>query len=127
LGEHLETVAADGLSDLAEILIRQERKAEANTYLLKAVELAEKRRARRIAERATLQRASLMVNDDPAAAIATATKPLEFFRANRYRRYEIVALSILSRAHERLGEFDAARAGAEEALRTAVAIKDDAQ
>src|SRR5690606_3162385 len=52
---------------------------------------------------------------------------LEYFRSNRYRRYELTALSILARAHDNLGELDEAETLAEQALGMAEDIKDQGQ
>jgi tetratricopeptide (TPR) repeat protein/predicted Ser/Thr protein kinase len=128
LREHLETVAADGLVDLATVLFLQRKMSEADAQLVRAIELGEKRRAQRVVARATLQRAAIMAdNDRPAEALATADGPLRYFQANRYRRYEVTALSVMARAHEALGQYAEARALAEQALRTSTEIKDEAQ
>ena len=128
LRAELESVAAEGLGDLATVLLQRGRTAEADAHLARAIELAERRRARRIVERARLQRAYIMiVSGEATAGIAAAQEPLEYFRANRYRRYELTALSILSRAHDALGQYPEARTLAEEALRKADEIKDEGQ
>lgn len=128
LREGLETVAADGLVDLGNTLFLQKKRTEADAHFQRAIQLAKKRNAQRIMARASLQSAALLVDADrPSDAIATARGWLEYVQSNRYRRYELNALAIMARAHERLGEFVEARALAEQSLRTATAIKDDAQ
>jgi tetratricopeptide (TPR) repeat protein len=130
LKESLDIVAAEGLIDLAApvLLGQQARRPEVDGYLLRAIELADKRQARRIAGRAALQRASLKIQDgryDEALAIAKA--PLEYFKSNRYRQTELFALAITARANELLGNYSEARRMAEQALSTAEEIKDEAQ
>ena len=128
LAEGLHTVAAEGLIDLAQVLIHRGRTSEAEAHLAKAIELADKRGARRVVERAKLQRAALMAQTErPEESIAAAKEPLEFFQANRYRRNELTARSIIARAYEGLGRFPEARAMAEQALRTATDAKDEIQ
>lgn len=128
LREDLRTVAADGLIDLAQVLIHKDQTSEADAHLVRAIDLAGKRGARRVVERARLQRAALMAQEGRAEeAIAAAREPLDFFQSNRYRRYELTALSIMSRAYEGLGRFPEARAMAEQSLRTATEVKDDIQ
>jgi tetratricopeptide (TPR) repeat protein len=126
--EHLEAVAAEGLIELAQILQRQGRTTEADAHLVRAIDLATGRRAERITARATLSRASLMLQRGQAAqAIDTAKAPLAFFQAKRYRRFELTALQITSRAYEMTGNFTEAKGMAEQALRSATALKDDVQ
>ncbi|MDQ3070908.1 MAG: protein kinase [Acidobacteriota bacterium] len=128
LREHLEAVAADGLVDLANVLILLRKTAEADGHLVRAIQLAERRGAPRIVARATLQRAAILVDSGRAMeGIAAARGPLNYFRDNRYRRYELMALSVISRAHESLGEYSEAQALAERALRAALEIKDESQ
>ena len=128
LREDLETVAADGLIDLGTILIHQRKWSEADTVLLRAIPLAQQRGAQRVVERANLQRAYLKVEDGRhAEGIAAARSALEYVQANRYRRYELTALSIMSRAHEGLREYPEAKRLAQQALKIAAEIKDEVQ
>ena len=128
LRAELESVAADGLVDLATALMYRDHTAEADAHLSRAIELAERRRAERVVARARLQRAYLMLESGRAAeGIAAAREPLEYIRANGYRRYELTALAILARAHDGLGQYAEARALAEQALRMAGEIKDEFQ
>jgi len=126
LQQSLDTVAAEGLIDLAQVLVQRGRRAEADGYLFRASQLAQKRRALRTVARAELQRAANMVPSRPTEALATAKMPLEYFQANRSRRYELMALSVMARAHEGRGEYAQARAMAEQSLRRATELKDDA-
>ncbi len=128
LRERLDTVAADGLIDLGNVLIHKNKLAEADPHLLRAIKIAGERKAQRIVARAKLQRAALMVqvgrtND----GLATARETLDYFQANRYRRYELQVLSIMARAHEGLGQYPEARALAERALLVSGEIKDEAR
>ena len=82
LADRFEIVAADGLSNLAEILVRQGRAREADAHLVEAIELAGKRRVQRLVNRAMLQASLILQNGDPAGAIAAAAKPLGMLRAN---------------------------------------------
>jgi tetratricopeptide (TPR) repeat protein len=128
LREDLETVAADGFVDAGTILIHQRKWEEADALLLRAIQLAQQRGAQRIVERANLQRAYLMVQEERYVdALASAGQSLEYVQANRYRRYELTALSIMSRAHEGLGQYAEARQLASRALRIATDIKDEIQ
>ena len=55
LDQQLETIAADGLIDLANVLLQNKRAGEAAGHLARAVELAETAGAKRIATRARIQ------------------------------------------------------------------------
>ena len=126
--ENLESVAADGLVDLATVLSSRGRNAEANLHVQRAIELAENRGATRIAARARLEGASLMIESrQPAQAVDAAQKLLPYFREKRYRRHELTALSIMARGYESLGQYADARRLSDQALRTAVEIKDQIQ
>ncbi|HJR57791.1 MAG TPA: protein kinase [Vicinamibacterales bacterium] len=128
LRAELESVAAGGLVDLAIVLFLRKKSSEADALLVRAIELARKRGAETIIARATLQRAAIMLDSGrEAEGIAAARGPLDYFQANRYRRYELSALSLMARAHEALGDYAEAQALAQQALRTATEIKDEAQ
>jgi Tfp pilus assembly protein PilF len=128
LHDHLESVAADGLVDLSTVLIFQRKTAEAGVQIDRAIQLAENRGATRIAARARLQQAALeLERDEPARGIAAAEGLLPYFRDKRYRRYELTALSIIGRGHERLRQYAEAERLAQEALGKAVEIKDHVQ
>jgi tetratricopeptide (TPR) repeat protein len=128
LREHMETVAAHGLVDLATVLLQRGKHAEAEAHLARAIELAEQRRAYRIVARAKLQQAAVLADSDRhSQAVAVLQWPLEYFQTRRYRRYEIQAASIMSRAYEGLGRYADARRLAEQALAAATEINDEAQ
>jgi tetratricopeptide (TPR) repeat protein len=127
----LETVAADGLIELAITLMRLKLPDEADAQLVRAMQLAERAGAQRVLARAKLQRASLLIAFDTREkaeeALALARSSVEFMRQRGYRRYELTGLSILSRAHGQLGQFAEARTIAEDVLRVAEEVRDEAQ
>jgi tetratricopeptide (TPR) repeat protein/tRNA A-37 threonylcarbamoyl transferase component Bud32 len=126
-GAGLDTVAADGLIDLAATLADRERTAEADATLQRALRLAEERGARRTAARARLQLASLREAENRSKeALDIVQAVLPFLRANRYRRFELTGLAIAARAHERLGELGEAREISSSVLSVAERLKDDA-
>jgi tetratricopeptide (TPR) repeat protein len=128
LGAGLETIAADGLVDLAATLIYLSKPAEAEQALRRARELAEKRDARRTIARASLQLASLQAdNSQYALALATLGPPLEFFKQRHFRRYELTALSIAARAHQQLDDLSRAYALSSELLAIAESTKSDVE
>ena len=128
MAHDLETVAADGLLDLAATLMQAGRLPEATARAQEAIQLADRRGARRTAARARLQLASVHEEANrPAAALALVDEVLPFLRANRYRRFELIALSIASRAHERQDEMEEARRISTDVLAIAETLKDEGQ
>jgi tetratricopeptide (TPR) repeat protein len=128
LAEGLETAAADGLIDLAATLQEAGRPADAQAHLTRALALAERRDAPRIAARARLQTASLHVDQRRAAqALEVLTPALEFFRKHKYRSNELTALSIASRAYEQLDDIPRAHAMATDVLKVAQQMRNDVQ
>jgi Tfp pilus assembly protein PilF len=137
LDADMDTVAAEGLIELANVLFQHrgqgdltqdERRTAIDSHLDKAVELAGRREARRTLARAALVRASVIVQwGDAAEALRVAAEPLKFLRDNGYRRSELTALNIVSRAHERLGEYAQARSVAESVLEVATRIEDEVE
>jgi tetratricopeptide (TPR) repeat protein len=127
LANNLEGVAAEALIDLSAIL-QADRRDEADRDLARAIDLADRAGARRISARARLQRAAAYENaGNPRGALTLVNEILPFLKANRYRRYELLALSIASRAHQRLEEFDIAQKLSRDVLAVARSVKDDAQ
>ena len=128
LAAGLETLAAEGLVDLTATLLDADRPEEAIATGERAIAVAERRQARRTAARAQLQMAAVHLrNSRPAEALASVDLALPFFNTNRYRKYELIALSISSRAHMMLDELGRARAITTEVLRLAENVKDEAQ
>jgi tetratricopeptide (TPR) repeat protein/tRNA A-37 threonylcarbamoyl transferase component Bud32 len=125
---NLETVAADGLVDVAATLMQAGRLDDAAARVTEAIRLADRRGARRTAARARVQLASVhQVADRPAEALALVDEVLPFLQSNRYRRLELQALSISTRAHERQDNIQEARKMAVGVLSTAERMKDEAQ
>lgn len=123
----LETVAAGGLIDLADALLVAGRDEDADGQLEKAVALADARGAEHTAMRARLQQAALrQAGGQLKEAVAMAEAPRAFFAAHGYVRWDAVAKSILSRAHESLGDYASAGAMAEEVFTFARSVDDDA-
>jgi serine/threonine-protein kinase len=124
----LYTVAAMGLVDLAATLNDDGRPAEAEPPAKRAVVLAEQHAARATAARAKVQLASVYCElDRSKESLALLADVLPFLKTNRYRRYELTALSIASRAHERLDELDQARQISSDVRTMAEAVKDEVQ
>ena len=104
------------------------RPAEAERHAQRAIALAEQRGARATAARARVQLASVLHETNRSKeALAVLAGVLPFLKANRYRRYELLALSIASRAHERFDELDQARQISSDVLAVAEAVKDEGQ
>lgn len=136
IDSNLDTVAADGLIDLANVLLyRQQRDANAaerlkaiEAHLARATVLANQRDARRTRARAALQLASVKAQwDDDSGALQLAEEQLPFLRQNGLRRFELQALLIMSRAHEGLGNHESARQLAAEVMTDAEEIGDWSQ
>ena len=124
----LDTIAADGLVDLGFTLMQLEKWPEAEAEMQKAIQLGEQRGARRTIARARVQLASLkQQSGKPAEALAIVDGVLPFLKSNRYRRYELLALSVASRAHQQLDALDRARQMSAEVLSIAETVKDEGQ
>ena len=113
----LNTVAAEGLIELGTALHLRRDLDAAQVQLDRAIALAEERSARRLLTRATLQSASLLLAKNRSAdALKLSERELEFVRVHKYRRLELTALTIISRAREDLGQFEEARTTAQQVL-----------
>ena len=124
----LDTVAAEGLIDLAITLQWVRRPEEAEAQARRAVQLAEDRGARLTAARARLQLAAIHESHGRAeSALEEVEAVLPFLQDNKYRRYELLALSIAARAHQRRDALDRAEAMAAGVLSAAERLEDDAQ
>jgi serine/threonine protein kinase/Flp pilus assembly protein TadD len=124
----LDTVAADGLLDLTATLMQSGRLPEAAAQGEQALQLAERRGARRTAARARLQFAAVRLEEDrPKDSLALAERAVAFLKANKYRRLELIGLSVMSRAYEQLDDLDRARAISTDVVATAEALHDDVQ
>ena len=137
LTQRLETVAADGLIDLASLMQspfpgtdteRAERLKQAEAHAQRAAQLAEQQGAARIAARAKVQLAAIYNEQRrPADALALVSTVLPFLQENRYRRFELLGLSIASRAHLALDDLEQARQISSTVLDVAQTVKDEAQ
>jgi serine/threonine protein kinase len=124
----LDTVAATGLVDLAATLAQSARLSEASTQAERALQLAERRGARRTSARARIQLAAIRLQQDrPKDSLALAERAVAFLKPNKYRRYELLGLSVMSRAYEQLDDLDRARAISTDVVATAEALGDDVQ
>ena len=124
----LDTVAAEGLIELGTALQLRRELDASQVQLDRAIALAEERSARRLATRARLQSASLLLAKNRSAdALKLSERELEFVRVHKYRRLELTALTIISRAREDLGQFEEARTTAQQVLEISEAIQDDTQ
>jgi tetratricopeptide (TPR) repeat protein len=122
----LDTVAADGLIEVAGSLLTT-RPGDAEALLRRSQAMAEKLGARRIAARAATQLAALQLASSPETALATLQPALDFFKDHHYRRYELQALTIAGRAHQRLDNIAKAREFTAEALKGAELTRDEQQ
>jgi tetratricopeptide (TPR) repeat protein len=124
----LDATAAMGLVDLAATLNEDGRSAEAEPQANRAITLAERHGARATAARAKVQLASIHNESGRwKESLDVLAEVLPFLKTNRYRRYELYALSIASRAHERRDELEQARQISSEHLKAAEAVKDEGQ
>jgi eukaryotic-like serine/threonine-protein kinase len=124
----LDNAAAIGLVDLAATLNDAGRPNEAEPQARRALLLAERRGAMATAARAKVQLASVQIRTGRAReALAGLAGVLPFLKANRYRRYELLALSIAARAHQQLDEMEEARRISSDVLAIAEAVKDEGQ
>ena len=127
LANGIETVAADGLVDLAAIM-QSDRPKEAAAHLEQALKLAERRGARRTIGRVRMQQAVLLETDGrPRDSLVLINEVLPFWKANRYRSYELQSLSIAARAHGALDELELAQRMSRDVLSIATSVKDEAQ
>ena len=124
----LDAAAADGLIDLATMLIYSNDAAGAKAQLQNSIDLAGRLEATRVKARATLQLAAVLENwDQPRDAIALAQGQLDFLRRAQYRSMELKALTILARSREQLGEYAEAQQLARDMYSTAESIQDESQ
>jgi tetratricopeptide (TPR) repeat protein len=124
----LETIAADGLIDLAGALMSRQRAAEAEEPLKTALELAQKRQAYRTLARARTQLASVQsLRGKSAEALKTLEPVFVFLKDHKYRNLELTALSIAARAYQDLDDIPKARDIASRGLKEAEATGDESR
>jgi tetratricopeptide (TPR) repeat protein len=128
LTQGLDTIAAEGLTDLAATLADSGRFQEAEAEIKRAIQLAERRGARRTAARARIQQAAIVQRSGRSAeALEILKGVLPFLKTNRYQRFELSALNVASRAHATLGQFAEARTLLNSVVAVAETLKDEAQ
>jgi tetratricopeptide (TPR) repeat protein len=128
LDKSLDTVAADGLLDLTATLMESDRLPEAAAQGERALQLAERRGAKRTAARARIQLAAVRLQEGrPKDALALADGAVSYLKPNNYRRLELFGLSVMSRAYQQLDDLDRARAISTDVVAAAEAIRDDVQ
>ena len=128
LNAGLDTVAADGLIDLTATLMEASRIPEAVAQGERALQLAERRGARRTAARARVQLASVRLEEHkPREALALVEGAVAFLKEHRERRLGLYGLLIMSRAYQMLDELERARAASADVVATAEAMHDNEQ
>ncbi|HXT33379.1 MAG TPA: hypothetical protein VN716_28965, partial [Vicinamibacterales bacterium] len=124
----LDTVAAGGLVTLAGSLNDGRRYSDAQHQAERAIELADRQVARFTAAAARVQLASIFFESERfKEALSQVATVLPFLKENRYRRLELSALLVASRAHQSLDELDVARQQSADGLTAAELLKDDVQ
>jgi tetratricopeptide (TPR) repeat protein/tRNA A-37 threonylcarbamoyl transferase component Bud32 len=102
--------------------------AGAQVRIERGIEAAKALRAHLVAARGTLQLAGVYIRrHQPQDALNVVRGVLPFLHDLHFLRYELVALAIMARANEDLGEYKAARSLAEEVLSAGDSLKDDAE
>ena len=128
LNAGLDTIAADGLIDLTATLMEANRIPDAVAQGERALQLAERRGARRTAARARVQLASVRLEENkPREALALVEGAVAFLRDHRERRLELYGLLIMLRAYQMLDELERARAVSADVVATAEAMHDNEQ
>ena len=119
-------VAADGLRTLGTTLMFLNDNDVARAKLDSSIDVARRAGSKVAVALGQLQLASLYSKlGQPRDALNLAGGVLDFLHRGEYRRYELLALNILSRAHEDLTEFEDAHRLAREVLSTAESLGDD--
>ncbi|HYN07957.1 MAG TPA: protein kinase [Vicinamibacterales bacterium] len=123
----LQAHAANGLIDLASTLMLRNQYDSADAQLVRAIEIAEKHKAKRTEMRARLQQASLRLQQNQfSEAIKLSETPLRFFSEQRFVRAEADGKNIAARAHEELENYAEASRLATDVLQLAESMRDDA-
>ena len=128
LSRGLETVAAAGLLDLAASVMQAGNLADAESHARRAVQLADQQGARRTAARGRLQLAAIYEQQEKyQAALDLVGTVLPFLKEHRYRRFELLGLSIASRAHSGLDALDEAQRLSASVLEIAEKLQNEGQ
>src|SRR5262249_28705141 len=107
IAQRMENVATSGLIDLGNSFITRGEFEPAEQYYRKALDFAQRSRARRSEARAQASLASLCEQTNrPDEAKRFLEAALPFYRAGGYRRELAQAALILGSVHEKLGEYD---------------------
>jgi tetratricopeptide (TPR) repeat protein/tRNA A-37 threonylcarbamoyl transferase component Bud32 len=122
----LNTIAANGLIDFANLYVRRGDPERAEKELARAAQIAADNGARYTEMRAQLQRAFLRVDAKPEEALALAAAPLKFYSGGESPTLEATAKIAVSRAKEALGDLPEAIRLSTEALGFADANGDEA-
>ena len=126
LSKGLDTVAADGLVDLAGTLIFQRQYDKAEESALRAIALADARGATRIGARAKAQLAEVYSRKNrPTQALDTLNGIVPFLKQNGFRRLELQSLLIATRARESLDQLEQARRDATDLLAITTDLRED--
>jgi len=121
----LDTIAANGLIDLATVLTERRQFEQADAQLVKSIALAGNRGARRTEMRAQLARASLRIEmNQPREALKFAEEPARFYATGQDVHLEATAKNVQSRAQEDLENYSEASRLAKEALSLGQSIND---
>jgi tetratricopeptide (TPR) repeat protein/predicted Ser/Thr protein kinase len=123
----LAIIAAEGLNDLANVLMLAERFEEAESLIARAIQIARSQDAERTTVRSTLNLASIRQKQGRPADVLAAVESTREIASKRYQRFAINALLLASRAHEDLDDWDEVQATAAEALAMAEAMNDSVQ
>jgi tetratricopeptide (TPR) repeat protein len=123
----IDTVAADGLVNLAATLLVSRRLPEAAAKAQRAIELAQNREARRTAARAQIQLASVRFEEGKLKeALGLAEQAISFLKPNSYRRLEFEGLSVMARVCQQLDDLEHAHAIWSDLVASAKALGNDA-
>jgi tetratricopeptide (TPR) repeat protein len=124
----LETVAAEGLIDLAAPLLST-HPADAEAHVREAITIAEHRKAHRTLARARTQLASVLSirGAKPDDILRTLDPALVFFREHKYRKFELAALGIAARAYQDMDDIPKAHELASQTVKEAKATGNDYQ
>jgi tetratricopeptide (TPR) repeat protein len=119
-------VAADGLRTLGTTLMFLNHDEIARAKLDSSIDVARRAGSNVAVALGQLQLASLYSKlGKPRDALNFARGVLGFLRWGQYRRYELLTLTILARAHADLNEYDDANRLAREVLSTAESLRDE--
>jgi tetratricopeptide (TPR) repeat protein len=126
LTQGFTTVAADGLIEFGTTLMLLRQYDAARAEFDRGIALARRADAKVVVARASLQFASLYLDiGQPRDAANLTNGVLDFLHRGGYRRYEMLALSILSRAHQGLNEYEEAAQLSREVLSKAESLHDE--